>query len=101
IPLVAALATAPIFIGTLVSQYRWSLAGIALLAVVVLVWLWEEAPEKLEKDVGHGFRLPLVLGDTRSAGWLGAVVFLLVDAALFVSLVYAYFYLWTASDAWP
>src|SRR5690606_8232518 len=72
-----------------------------LLTLVALVWLWERAPEKLEKDVGHGLRLPLTLGDTRSAGWLGAVMFLLVDAALFVSLIYAFFYLWTSSSLWP
>src|SRR5690606_30478614 len=101
IPLLAAFATAPIFVGTLVSRYSWSLAGIALLTLVALVWLWERAPAKLEKDVGHGLRLPLTLGDTRSAGWLGAVMFLLVDAALFVSLIYAFFYLWTSSSLWP
>ena len=101
IPLLAALATAPIFVGTLVSRYDWSLAGIALLTVIALVWLWDRAPEKLEKDAGLGLRLPLALGDTRSAGWAGAVMFLLVDAALFVSLIYAYFYLWTSSSQWP
>lgn len=101
VPLLAALATAPIFVGTLVSRYSWSLAGIAALVLFALIWLWGPKPEKVEKDVGHGLRLPIELGDTRSTGWLGAVIFLLVDATLFVSLVYAYFYLWTGTDVWP
>ncbi len=101
IPLLAAIATAPIFIGTLVSRYAWSLLGVVLLIVIAMIWFWERAPEKLEKDAGHGLRLPLALGDTRSAGWLGAVVFVLVDAAVLVSLVYVYFYLWTSSSEWP
>src|SRR5690606_29894076 len=86
VPLVAALATAPIFVGTLISRYSWSLAGIAALFLIALIWLWGPRQEKLEKDVGRGLRLPIELGDTRSTGWLGAVIFLLVDAAVFVSL---------------
>jgi cytochrome c oxidase subunit I+III len=101
VPLLAALATAPIFVGTLVSRYDWSMAGIAGLVVFVLIWLWNPKNEKLEKDAGGGLRLPIELGDTRSTGWLGAVVYLLVDATLFASFIYAYFYLWTATDVWP
>src|SRR5690606_12233902 len=31
----------------------------------------------------------------------GVVLFLLVDQSVFASLVYSYFYLWTAAAAWP
>ena len=41
------------------------------------------------------------IGDQRSPAWAGAIVFLLVDAALFASLVYSYFYLWTVAEVWP
>jgi cytochrome c oxidase subunit I+III len=102
IPLWAALFTSIIFVGTLLSQYTVAVVGIAALFVTVLVWWWEGAPlEKLEKNVGLGIRLPIELGDSRSTGWLGGIVFLFVDAAVFASLVYVYFYLWTASDLWP
>jgi cytochrome c oxidase subunit I+III len=101
LPLLAAIATAAAFIGVLVSRYTLSLAGIAALLVIFAAWWWTPLPEKASKDAGRGLRLPIELGDSRSTGWLGAVMYLLVDASLFASIVYSYFYLWTSADAWP
>ena len=101
LPLVAALATAAVFVGVLLSAYAASAAGAAAFLIILLVWLWDPLPEKDAKDVGKGLRLPIDVGDQTSVGWVGAVVFLLVDAALFASLVYSYFYLWTVAEVWP
>lgn len=102
IPLYAAMATAIIFAGVLASAYVFSLAGVVLLAVILTIWLWEPWPEKESKDIGKGLHLPIALGDRRAPAWLGVLVLLLVDLALFISLVYSYFYLWTSADAsWP
>src|SRR5690606_37742385 len=75
--------------------------GVVAMLAVLLVWWWGPRLEKHEKDIGLGLRLPIELGDRRSLGWLGAVVALFVDASIFASLVYSYFYLWTATEVWP
>jgi len=91
LPIFAAIATAVVFIGVLLSVYEATAAGAAAFLVILLVWLREPLPEKDSKDVGKGLHLPIDIGDQTSAGWAGAVVFLLVDAAIFASLVYSYF----------
>ncbi|HEX6313491.1 MAG TPA: cbb3-type cytochrome c oxidase subunit I [Gemmatimonadaceae bacterium] len=101
LPIFAAAATAVAFVGVLLSAYTAAAAGAAAFLLILLVWLWEPLPEKLTKDVGKGLRLPIDIGDHTSSGWAGAVVFLLVDAAMFASLVYSYFYLWTVAEVWP
>jgi cytochrome c oxidase subunit I+III len=101
LPIIAALATAVVFVGVLIAEYTAAAAGAAAFLLLLAYWLWEPLPEKPEKEVGKGLRLPIDIGDHTSTGWAGAVVFLLVDAAMFVSLVYSYFYLWTVSEVWP
>ncbi|MBN1240903.1 MAG: cytochrome c oxidase subunit I [Gammaproteobacteria bacterium] len=101
VPVLAAIATGAMFVGLLVSAYAVTAAGAAALLAVLLAWWWAPAPEKPTKDAGRGLTLPIELGDRRSAGWLGAVVFLFVDLSIFLSLVYSYFYLWTAAELWP
>jgi cytochrome c oxidase subunit I+III len=101
LPMFAAAATAVVFVGVLLSAYAASAAGAAAFLLILLVWLWEPLPEKDSKDVGKGRRFPIDIGDQRSPAWVGAIVFLLVDAAIFASLVYSYFYLWTVAEVWP
>lgn len=102
IPLFAALATAVIFVGVLSSAYLMAGVGAGILAVILVFWLWEDIPEKETKDIGMGVEVPISLGDRRAPAWLGSFMLLLVDLALFVSLVYSYFFLWTVSESpWP
>jgi cytochrome c oxidase subunit I+III len=101
LPLLAALATAAVFVGVLVSAYAAAAAGAAAFLIILLVWLWDPLPEKESKEVGKGLCLPIDIGDQTSSGWAGTIVFLLVDAAMFASLVYSYFYLWTVAEVWP
>ncbi|MFW6094451.1 MAG: cytochrome c oxidase subunit I [Pseudomonadota bacterium] len=101
IPLLSAIATSAIFVGVLVSTYTLSVAGVAALLALAIVWWWSALPEKAEKDAGRGLWLPIGAGDSRAAGWLGATLAVLVDASIFASLVYSYYYLWTNSHVWP
>lgn len=101
VPLFAALATAAVFIGLLTSQYTASLIGVAAFIAILAWWLWDPLPEKDMKDVGKGLRLPIGAHDRRSVGWLGAVIFLFVDATIFASLIFSHFYMWTSASTWP
>lgn len=101
IPLLAAIATGAFFVGILAEAYTVSIIGLAALALILLIWWWSPVPEKESKDAGRGLHLPIELGNKRSVGWLGTVMYLFVDASIFVSLIYSYFYLWTAADVWP
>jgi cytochrome c oxidase subunit I+III len=101
VPMIAAAATAVVFVAVLLETYTAAAAGAAAFLAILLLWLWEPLPEKDSKEVGKGLRLPIDIGDQTSAGWVGAIVFLLVDAAMFASLVYSYFYLWTVAEVWP
>src|SRR5690606_3016 len=71
------------------------------LLLILCAWWWQPLPEKDTKDAGRGLWLPIELGNRRSVGWFGTAMFIFVDASVFASLVYSYFYLWTAADIWP
>src|SRR5690606_15086191 len=101
VPLFAALATGGIFVGILSSVYEISYAGVVALLLILCAWWWQPLPEKDTKDAGRGLWLPIELGNRRSVGWFGTAMFIFVDASVFASLVYSYFYLWTAADIWP
>ncbi|MFC6489000.1 cytochrome c oxidase subunit I [Nitratireductor sp. GCM10026969] len=101
LPLLAALATAATFIGFLISKYWIAAIGAGTFLLILLFWLWEEPHEKHEKDVGNGLTLPIGSGSTGAHDWLGCLIFVFVDGAIFASLVYAYFYLWTSAEVWP
>lgn len=74
VPMFAALATARVFVGVLLSVDEASAAGAAAFLLVLLVWLWEPLPEKNSKDVGQGKRLPIDIGDQTSPAWAGASI---------------------------
>ena len=46
-------------------------------------------------------RLPTQAASPGAPGQWGMLIFLLVDGALYASLVFAYFYLWLDAPAWP
>jgi cytochrome c oxidase subunit I+III len=104
ITLFAALFTGGFFIfGT---YHWWSLAGIsAVLALgTILYWLWTGSafiPEKAEKDVGLGLRLPLYGSGPASVGWWAMFITMLADVTAFVCLVFGYFFYWTIHPDFP
>lgn len=102
LPLYAAAALAVFFVGALAQAYRVALVGAALTVGVFLRWVWdtERAPPRVI-EVGAGLRLSTDGPSRRSPSWWALAIGLLADATLFVSLLFAYFFLWTVSPEWP
>src|SRR5688572_9306501 len=104
IPLAAALTTGGFFIfGT---YHLWPLAiGSLMLAVCVIIyWLWTGTaliPEKDEKDVGLGLKLPLYASGSSTIGWWAMFITMLADMTAFVCLVFGYFFFWTIHQDFP
>jgi cytochrome c oxidase subunit I+III len=103
LPLLAGLGTAAFFFALTVKSTWLSVAGAALAVFCILRWLWEgdPAPGRARHAIGGGIELPDYMSGSRSHGWWGVVVLLLVDASIFASFVYSWFYLAFMADAWP
>jgi cytochrome c oxidase subunit I+III len=98
-PLVAAIFTGGIFIFSTYKLWWLALASGILALIVILTWLWtgtSEIPEKPQKDVGLGLSLPLYTAGPSSVGWWGVFITMLADLTAFVSIVFGYFFYWTA-----
>jgi cytochrome c oxidase subunit I+III len=101
---VAALTTGGFFIfGT---YHVWWLALVSLAAAlgVIIYWLWTGTaliPEKEEKDVGLGLRLPLYVSGPSSVGWWAVFITMLAVLTAFVCLVFGYFFFWTIHEDFP
>ena len=95
----AALFTGGVFI---FSTFHWWWAALAsgvLAFVTILAWLWTGTatiPEKPAKDVGLGVTLPLYASGQQSVGWWAMFIMMVGDMTAFVSLIFGYFYYWTA-----
>jgi cytochrome c oxidase subunit I+III len=103
LPMLAGVGTA-IFFFALTVKFTWlALAGAALALVCIFRWLWEgdPAPTGRRHAVGGGVELPDYMSGPRSHGWWGVIVLLLVNASIFASFVYSWFYLAYMADAWP
>jgi cytochrome c oxidase subunit I+III len=104
IALFAALATGGFFIfGT---YHVWSLAfsSLVLAIGVISYWLWTGTagiPEKAEKDVGLGLKLPIYVSGPESVGWWAMFITMLADLTAFVCLVFGYFFYWTIHTDFP
>jgi cytochrome c oxidase subunit I+III len=100
----AALTTGGFFIfGTF---HMWWSAGISAAAAlgVICYWLWTATaaiPEKPDKSVGLGLRLPLYVSGPDSVGWWAMFITMLADFTAFVSLVFGYFFYWTIHEDFP
>lgn len=104
ITLWAALTTGGFFIfGT---YHWWWPALISLVAAlgVILYWLWTGTaiiPEKEEKTVGLGLKLPIYVSGPESAGWWAMFITMLAMLTAFISLVFGYFFFWTVRTDFP
>jgi cytochrome c oxidase subunit I+III len=103
-PMIAALFTGGIFIFS-TFHWWWLMSASAVLALIsILVWLWTGTaviPEKPEKPVGLGLTLPLYVSGSTSVGWWGMFITMLGDLTAFISLVFGYFFYWTARPDFP
>ncbi|MGE7468206.1 cytochrome c oxidase subunit I [Bosea sp. NPDC003192] len=99
----AALFTASFFL--LLTVKAVTLAAICgVLAVIsILVWMWDSDPPSAGKvDIGGGIVLPTYASGPASHSWWAVVILLLVAAALYLSYLFGFLYLWTiAPEGWP
>jgi cytochrome c oxidase subunit I+III len=104
VPLLAALATGGFFV---LGTFHWwwaALVSVLLAILVICYWLWSatgEHPEKEEKDVGLGLKLPLYVSGSASVGWWSMFITMLADATAFICIVFGYFFFWTVHDDFP
>ena len=70
----------------------------------ILYWLWTSTariPENEMKDAGLGLRLPTYASGPESSGWWAMWITMLGDATAFASVVFGFFFYWTADAAFP
>jgi cytochrome c oxidase subunit I+III len=99
IPLFAALFIGGIFIFSTFHWWWLSLASTGLAILTIVKWLWTgtaEIPEKPAKEVGLGLTLPIYVSGPSSVGWWGMFITMLGDITAFISIVFGYFFYWTA-----
>jgi cytochrome c oxidase subunit I+III len=104
LPMIAAVFTGGAFIFPTFHMFAAGLVSAALALCVILVWLWTGTamiPEKREKDVGLGVRLPLYASGPRSVGWWAMFITMLGDMTAFLSLVFGYLFFWTVHPDFP
>ena len=99
--IVSAVTLGTVFVALTFKLWIVSLlSGLAFIAAV-LYWLWTgtgEIPEKDEKDIGRGIRLPLYASGVKSAGWWAMFITMTGDGTACASLVFGYFFLWTIHE---
>jgi cytochrome c oxidase subunit I+III len=104
IPLAAALTTGGFFIFGTFHLWWLAIVSLALATCVILYWLWTGTaliPEKDEKDIGLGLKLPLYVSGSSSIGWWAMFITMLADMTAFVCLVFGYFFFWTIHQDFP
>ncbi|WP_120995513.1 cytochrome c oxidase subunit I [Stutzerimonas urumqiensis] len=104
ITLWAAVFTGGAFILPTYKLYTAALVSAAIAGVVILAWLWTgtaQIPEKPEKDVGLGLKLPLYASGPKSVGWWAMFITMIGDMSAFASLVFGYFFFWTVHEDFP
>ncbi|MCP1677197.1 cytochrome c oxidase subunit I+III [Natronocella acetinitrilica] len=101
-PLFAALALAVVCISLLIRVYPLALLGIAVALVFLLRWSWENGAHPcaapLLDDEHHD--PPLHSRTTNGPGLWGMVVTLMANGTFYLSLIFGWLYLWTASPGW-
>ena len=102
LPLLAALALAVVCVGLLVRAYPVALLGVLGAAAFLLRWGWENgAHPKLAPLTADEPRDPPLHSRTCDGpGLWGMVVTLMANGALYLSLLFGWFYLWTVAPQW-
>jgi cytochrome c oxidase subunit I+III len=103
LPLVAGVGTAAFFLLLTVKLVVPAMVGGGVALAAMLKWLWEtdRGATMPPVDIGGGVRLPVYAAGPTSHSWWAMVVLILVDATVFASLVFSYFYLAHSNVAWP
>lgn len=102
LPLLTAGALAVVCVSLLLKIYSAALVAVAVSLIVVLRWSWEnggQRNESSEKDDASE-EPPLHFRTQDGPSLWGMVVALMANGTLYVSLVFGWFYLWTAAPQW-
>jgi cytochrome c oxidase subunit I+III len=102
-PLLAAIATGGFFIFATFHMWIPTLVSGALAFVLILCWLWTtaEIPERNQRDAGCGYVLPLYVSGPQAVGWWAMFITVLADGTAYVSVIFGYYFFWTAAKEWP
>lgn len=100
----AAAFTGGAFIFPTFHWYPPAIVCGALAIACVIWWLWTgtaRPPEKTHKEIGLGLTVPIYVSGPAAPGWWGMWITMLADATAFASLIFGFFYFWTASADFP
>ena len=102
LPLLAALALAVVCVSLLVRAYEFALLGVAGAAVFMLRWSWVNGahPSMAPLTPDEPADPPLHSRTCDGPGLWGMVVTLMANGTLYLSLLFGWFYLWTAAPEW-
>lgn len=104
ITIFAAIFTGGAFIFPTYHVYGPAIICAVLATLCIIYWLWTATapiPEAEQRDVGLGLKLPIYSSGIASAGWWGMFITMLADATAYASLIFGYFYYWTARPDFP
>ena len=100
----AAIFTGGAFIFPTFHIYKPAIVCGAFAIVCVLYWLWTSTarPPKADmREAGLGLRLPTYTSGPDAVGWWGMWITMLGDATAFASIVFGFFFYWTARPDFP
>jgi len=102
LPLLSALSLAVLCIGLLLRLYPLAVLAVLATGFFLFRWSWENGahPKAAPLSADEGRALPLHSRTGDGPGLWGMVVTLLADAALYLSLLFGWFYLWAVSPQW-
>ncbi|QUS35262.1 cbb3-type cytochrome c oxidase subunit I [Falsirhodobacter algicola] len=95
----AAIFTGGAFILPTFHMYRPAIVCGAFAIVCVLYWLWTSTacvPKRQMVDAGLGLKLPVYASGPEAVGWWAMWITMLGDATAFASIVFGFFFYWTA-----
>ena len=100
----AAIFTGGAFIFPTFHIYKPAIVCGAFAIVCVLYWLWTSTarpPKDEMRAAGLGLRLPTYTSGPDAVGWWGMWITMLGDATAFASIVFGFFFYWTARPDFP
>lgn len=104
LPMISAVLLGAAFILATFKMYTATGIASALFLGAVLYWNWTgtaEHPEKEERDIGLGKKVPLYVSGAKSTGWWAMFITMLGDLTAFLGLAFGYFFFWTVSPVFP
>lgn len=104
ITLWAAGFTGAAFILPIFGLYALSAVSGAFAAACIIQWLWTstaQLPGTTTKDAGLGLSLPTYGAGPEAIGWWAMAITMLADATAFASIVFGFFFYWTARHDFP